>query len=192
MGVAARWSLFLAAGLAVGYLLLRSGHADRFLPEVAAVLDLELGSAAAEDGDGALATAGEAPLPGPAWARVRAGASSGAARIEPWPTAPAASAAAAPPPEQEGDSDGLLHDLEELPAPAASQTDAQDSAPQVVRRRVEAGLTLSEILYDHYGRQGPKLAGAVARYNGLSSPDKVRAGSELELPSLEVLAPLMR
>lgn len=188
MGVAARWSLLLAAVLAVGYLLLRSGHADRFLPEVAAVLDLELGS---PEGDPALAASGEGPLPGPlpgpSWARVRAGASSGAERIEPWPTAPAA---AAQPPEAEGDGEAPLEDLEELPAPA--ETGAGDSAPKVTRRRVEAGLTLSEILHQHYGRQGPKLASAVARYNGLTSPDKVRAGSELELPSLEVLAPLMR
>ncbi|MBI1380073.1 MAG: hypothetical protein GC161_03155 [Planctomycetaceae bacterium] len=191
MGVAARWSLFLAAGLAVGYLLLRSGQADRFLPEVAAVLDLELGSPG-DGGAGALAAAGELPLPGPSWARVRAGASSGAARIEPWPTAPAASTAAASPPDEEGQLDEPLGELEELPTALAPEVGAAGAPDAAVRRRVEAGLTLSEILYEHYGRQGPKLASAVARYNGLSSPDKVRAGSELELPSLEVLAPLMR
>ena len=42
--------------------------------------------------------------------------------------------------------------------------------------------TLGVICLEHYGTSKPKLVEAVARYNGLASPDSIRAGRVLLLP----------
>lgn len=54
------------------------------------------------------------------------------------------------------------------------------------------GRTLGHLAQDHYGRGGSRLAAALATYNGLSSPDRVRAGQELRLPPREELEALAR
>lgn len=173
MRAAARWTCIFGAGLAVGYALVASGRVDRFFTGdvVAAVAAIDPAPVEADP-----------PLPGPDWARVIAGAPSRAPRLlvdieplpEPW----------TPPDEPEPAVDEAPASPEPFGSPAPPP-------PTIARRRVEPGLTLSEILLEHYGRQGPKLAAAVARYNGLADPDAVRAGRELELPPLEALAPLM-
>lgn len=52
---------------------------------------------------------------------------------------------------------------------------------------VREGQVLSQIVKDHYGRVSPRLEGWLAAYNGLESPDKLRAGKSLALPSEEKL-----
>ncbi len=180
MHAAARWSLIFAAGLGLGFALVRGGQLDRHLPALTERFGLLRAAAPVAEG-----TAGAADpireLPGPDWVRVRAGAPSRAPRIEFEPEPEPLSFSN---PASEGAEPG------ELLTPAAVQGSAAPvapTAPAVVRRRVEPGTTLSEMLLAHYGRQGPRLARQVARFNGLASPDAIRAGRELELPPLDVL-----
>ncbi len=52
---------------------------------------------------------------------------------------------------------------------------------------VQPGQSLSGIAYLHYGRSGPSLLRALAEYNALPDPDRLRAGQILKLPPLESL-----
>ena len=54
---------------------------------------------------------------------------------------------------------------------------------------VEAGQSLSRICAARYGTSRPDVVDAVARHNGLSSPDLVREGQRLDLPPIERLLP---
>lgn len=54
---------------------------------------------------------------------------------------------------------------------------------------VPEGRVLSKICEDFYGTSRPPLPARVAEYNGLASPDALRAGRELRLPPKEVLFP---
>lgn len=52
---------------------------------------------------------------------------------------------------------------------------------------VRSGQTLSEIAQEHYGTSRPSLVLALARYNGLDDPDRVRVGATIRLPDRELL-----
>ena len=52
---------------------------------------------------------------------------------------------------------------------------------------VAKGQTLSTICKEHYGSARVELVQALARANGLASPDAVREGQKLTLPPLEEL-----
>jgi len=54
---------------------------------------------------------------------------------------------------------------------------------------VEPGQSLSRICSTRYGTARPEVVDAVARHNGLSSPDLVREGQRLDLPAIERLLP---
>lgn len=66
-------------------------------------------------------------------------------------------------------------------------------APASVQLTVRAGSTLSALCQEFYsGTDRPPLTRvveAVARWNGLASPDDLRAGQALELPPLSSLFP---
>lgn len=68
------------------------------------------------------------------------------------------------------------------PAPPPDETSLGDYTHEV-----QQGQTLSGIAYVHYGREGPKLVQELAEYNGLASPDRVKAGQVLRLPPVQVL-----
>ena len=61
-----------------------------------------------------------------------------------------------------------------------------DSLPDL-ELLVPPGATLSEIAAEHYGTAAPALVAALAAYNGLTSPDALRSGTRLKLPSRERL-----
>ena len=52
---------------------------------------------------------------------------------------------------------------------------------------VRSGDILGRICRDYYGSGGASLVEAVARYNGLSSPDSIRAGKPILLPDRSLL-----
>ncbi len=52
---------------------------------------------------------------------------------------------------------------------------------------VKPGQTLSQIALDHYGQCPEELVRQLARYNGLESPDALRAGDSILLPEAERL-----
>ena len=103
-----------------------------------------------------------ADLP-PGWGSVVLGAPSGA--VPTLPQVPAASPAPAPAP------------LSVPPPPAAREFELS----------VSPGQSLSTICREHYGTASAALVEALARFNGLKSPDAVRAGQKLRLPPLETL-----
>jgi nucleoid-associated protein YgaU len=101
----------------------------------------------------------------PDWGAVVLGAPSGAE-----PYAPAAQPAAptpAPPP---------------APAPAPTPATAHE-----FELTVSPGQSLSSICKEHYGTASVALVEALARVNGLKSPDALRSGQKLRLPPLETL-----
>lgn len=62
------------------------------------------------------------------------------------------------------------------------------TSPQVFELRVRPGQTLSVICEEFYGTSRGGIVDRVAHWNGLTSPDRLRAGSVLELPPWESLA----
>ncbi|HEV8111537.1 MAG TPA: LysM domain-containing protein [Planctomycetota bacterium] len=54
---------------------------------------------------------------------------------------------------------------------------------------VEPGQSLSLICKAHYGSARLEIVEAVAKHNGLASPDLVREGQKLELPPIDALLP---
>ncbi len=84
-----------------------------------------------------------------------------------------------------------------LPQPEGEQlSGAQPSpgarAPQVAQDfvyEVPAGRVLSKICEEFYGTGRAPIPEFVATYNGMSSPDALRAGQTLLLPAWEVLFP---
>jgi nucleoid-associated protein YgaU len=52
---------------------------------------------------------------------------------------------------------------------------------------VRPGQTLSQIAHAHYRSHAPELLRALAAYNGLADPDRVKAGQRLRLPPVEKL-----
>jgi len=76
------------------------------------------------------------------------------------------------------------------PAPAPAPSPAPPPAAPAAREFelvVSPGQSLSTICKEHYGTASVALVAALARFNGLSSPDAVRAGQKLKLPPLETL-----
>jgi len=61
-------------------------------------------------------------------------------------------------------------------------SDAPPPVSQEYRYEVQSGDVLSRICAKHYGTSRASLVDAVAHYNGLSSPDAIRAGKILLLP----------
>ncbi|MFT7485214.1 MAG: hypothetical protein ACI9F9_001061 [Candidatus Paceibacteria bacterium] len=83
----------------------------------------------------------------------------------------------------------------ELPSLFGSEVHAGDGptlAPQVPKDFeyiVPAGRVLSQICEDFYGSGRSPIPEQVATYNGLKSPDSLRAGFELRLPEWDKLFP---
>jgi hypothetical protein len=71
------------------------------------------------------------------------------------------------------------------PAPSQLQPQGGDSSAWLV----EPGQSLSGICSTRYGTARAEVVDAVARHNGLSSPDLVRQGQRLDLPPIERLLP---
>jgi hypothetical protein len=65
----------------------------------------------------------------------------------------------------------------------------EDLSPQALdwELPVRPGDVLSRIVRVHYGRVSPELERRLARYNGLTSPDKLAVGQTLYLPTEERL-----
>lgn len=78
--------------------------------------------------------------------------------------------------------------LEEL-SPAERGVEPEDWRPPDFEYLVPEGRVLSKICEDFYGSGRPPIPGRVATYNGLASPDSLRAGFLLRLPPKEVLLP---
>ncbi len=68
------------------------------------------------------------------------------------------------------------------PAPAAP-------APSPNEWTIAPGQSLSMICKQHYGSARLEVVDAVAKHNGLASPDLVREGQKLDLPPIEALLP---
>lgn len=99
-----------------------------------------------------------------------------AERVASASTANAASAAppgTAPPPS----SDPAI-------GPTAAPTSAEAADFELV---VQPGQSLSKIAAAQYGTSRKELVDALARYNGLASPDALQAGFKLKLPSPAIL-----
>ncbi|MCB9915766.1 MAG: LysM peptidoglycan-binding domain-containing protein [Planctomycetes bacterium] len=102
------------------------------------------------------------------------------------------------PPLELGDGWWTEEAAEELPPEATplAEEDAVDPVaphaapqPRVFVYTVRAGDVLSRLCEERYGTGRPPVPQRVAEYNGLSSPDAVRAGTELRLPPWDVLFP---
>ena len=63
-----------------------------------------------------------------------------------------------------------------------TRADERPFVSQEFRYEVQSGDVLSRICAQHYGTSRASLVDAVAHYNGLSSPDAIRAGKILLLP----------
>ena len=83
------------------------------------------------------------------------------------------------PPESEQSSDAIDHGLSETSEPLVQPADWE--------LEVRPGDVLSSIVRQHYGRVSPDLEQKLAEYNGLKSPDKLKVGQILFLPTEEHL-----
>ena len=123
--------------------------------------------------DGEVLAARPRDLP-PGWGEVVIGAPSGAEAVF-----------LEPPPRPERfarrDEEVAIEDFEIL-EDGESEVELQDW--ELI---VGSGDVLSRIVRKHYGRVSPELEDLLARYNGLSSPDKLEVGQVLRLPSEERL-----
>ncbi len=68
-----------------------------------------------------------------------------------------------------------------------TQGDERLIVSQEYRYEVQSGDVLSRICARHYGTSRASLVNAVAHYNGLGSPDAIRAGKILLLPDPALL-----
>jgi nucleoid-associated protein YgaU len=103
------------------------------------------------------------------WATLVLGAPSGAKSIRPKNAAPPESITRDPAPEP----------VTPQPLPPTIQPDQE--------RTIAPRDSLSRICEQHYGTSRPRLVQALARYNGLSSPNQIRVGATLLLPDLDLL-----
>jgi hypothetical protein len=76
-----------------------------------------------------------------------------------------------------------------VPAPAPAQPPAPAPGATAHAWTVEPGQSLSLICKLHYGSARLEIVEAVAKHNGLASPDLVREGQTLDLPPIDVLLP---
>jgi len=83
--------------------------------------------------------------------------------------------------------------VEEDSEPLVNEVPAPPPLPTPFKMTVRPGSTLSKICQDFYVEVGrpplSKVVAAVALWNGLSSPDELRAGQSLDLPPLSSLFP---
>ncbi|QDU85840.1 hypothetical protein Pla163_29810 [Planctomycetes bacterium Pla163] len=70
----------------------------------------------------------------------------------------------------------------EPPAPESEPPLELRTFPDDFEIRVERNLTLGEIAQAHYGTSRPSVVKALAAYNGLDDPNKLRAGRTLRVP----------
>jgi hypothetical protein len=120
------------------------------------------------------------------WGNITIGRPSGAAPVDlPEP---------APVDEQEQDRRPFL--TKTMPGapggpPGASHEPAAEMSPPPAdfEYKVPEGRVLSKICEEFYGSGRDPIPGTVATYNGLSSPDQLRAGQVLKLPDWNVLFP---
>jgi hypothetical protein len=77
--------------------------------------------------------------------------------------------------------------------PVLHEESASPPAPAPLKLTVHPGSTLSKLCQEYYVEDGrpplSKVVDAVALWNGLASPNDLRAGQVLELPSLLSLFP---
>jgi nucleoid-associated protein YgaU len=118
------------------------------------------------------AAAGSSELP-EGLARAVIGAPSGADPVE-----RRAAPAPTPPPPSGTDAE---------PAAGAPAGEPPPREPPARRHRVRAGETLSQICQGVYGTARAEVVQALARANGLTHPDQLRAGDELVLPPRSAL-----
>lgn len=169
----------------------------------AAADDAEAPPAVADDRSAGVPAALDRPLPGPDWGRATIRASTG--RLAPIPAAadrdadsgdPTEGAPAAAEPDRER-STGPAPRPEQLdpvgPLWSADDDGGDEAAPWTPAAPADTEVTvpdggsLSQLAYDHYGFVDDALVAALAEYNGLDNPDRVRAGQQLFLPALEAL-----
>lgn len=103
------------------------------------------------------------------WTTLVLGAPSGAESIRPKDAAPPVPIIPDPTPDS----------VIPQPPPPTIQPDQE--------RTIAPGDSLSRICEQHYGTSRPRLVQALARYNGLSSPNQIRVGATLLLPDLDLL-----
>lgn len=111
----------------------------------------------------------------PGWGDVVVGRPSGADRVEP---APQVNYGQPTPATGQPQNWGTMEAGSPPPAPADFEL------------TIQSGQVLSSIVATHYGRVSPDLEQRLAKYNGLSSPDKLRVGKKLKLPTEQTLLDL--
>ncbi len=180
--------LLFVTGLAVGHLAV-----DRLRPAPAGTSHSGPGQRLGEGQSNGEGPGGGPPPSGPAaagWGSVIVRATTGRAPTpsessgEPGALRPEPSERRAPRPEW----------LDSASAPTEPDGDTGQVAIQVepeplpdLELVVRSGQTLSEIAQEHYGTSRPSLVLALARYNGLEDPDRVRVGATIRLPDRERL-----
>ncbi len=120
--------------------------------------------------------------PEPGWGRVVLGAPSGAPP-RPRPAAPEPEEAAEAPPMSDGPNVAPPGSEPESPSP----TELPPRYPADLELVVRSGQSLSKIVAESYGRSTPDLVRRLAAYNGMSDPDRMRAGQHLRVPVKEKL-----
>ncbi len=111
----------------------------------------------------------------PGWGDVIVGRPSGAERIQPAPQINYAQPTTA---ASEPQNWGTMEAGSPPPPPADFEL------------TIQSGQVLGSIVSTHYGRVSPDLEQRLAKYNGLSSPDKLRVGQKLKLPTEQTLLDL--
>ncbi|MFT5287729.1 MAG: LysM repeat protein [Planctomycetota bacterium] len=126
----------------------------------------------------------------PGWGEVIVGAPSGVEPIHVEIEAiliPADARRLTPPPGRRGAQQPLDEELARELDIEADEYGAPESelqqAPRDWELEVRSGDVLSSIVRKHYGRVSPDLDQKLAEYNGLSSPDKLKVGQTLYLPT---------
>jgi len=113
------------------------------------------------------------------WGELRIGRPSGALPIE----LPEFSPETLPETPSVAQQEGAGQSSEQ-PAPQTEQP-----APTIFEYIVPQGRVLSKICEDFYDSGRSPIPERVARYNGLASPDELRAGQKILLPPWELLFP---
>lgn len=103
------------------------------------------------------------------WGRVIVGRPSGAE-----PVVVANETRAAPTPSAPARTNG--------PAPVVTNGVEPATAAREFELTVQSGQTLSSICEAHYHSSRPALVNALARYNKIADPSRMRAGQKLKLP----------
>jgi hypothetical protein len=157
--------LLLGALILVALFLTATTWQRRFSEAARAERDASLG----------LPTPHEVEAPAQGWSVVTVGRPGGGepygASAAPRPSAPAPAANPATAPSGSSSQ----------PSPVAQPSTVQGTTVWTV----EAGQSLSRICSTRYGTARAEVVDAVARHNGLASPDLVREGQRLDLPPID-------